>query len=319
MVVIEVLTPSGRVLSHQRIASNTLSIGRAYSNDIVLNDSYVDASHLEIELSGDGWQARDLSTLNGTRIGTSRQPIKEVQAIAYGSEIVVGKTHLRFLSAKGPIAPTRTLEALDRFSSGINAYAAVLMCALLISIEVLLQYFSGLEAPSKVDLIKGIGQELIALLALAGFWSLVGRLLKHETYFAMHLFCLSALLILEKALFFSAGVVEVNTAIPYLNRIMIAFVYAALAYLWLSISLQIASDLRPRWRMRVSAGFAGLLVVSSLASAYSDSVKFSTKPNYQSRVATSYLLFASGESQEEFDQKVAATFNEADELAIKDG
>ena len=72
-IVIEVLNPSSHIVDRHVINKGVVSLGRAYSNDVIIDDLYVDACHLSISfgtpLEGGSDQAIftivDQQSLNG--------------------------------------------------------------------------------------------------------------------------------------------------------------------------------------------------------------------------------------------------------------
>ena len=66
MMWIEVLGRDGEVLARSRIDAAEARIGRAFDNDVVVNDPYVAPYHLRVHRGEDGvLVAEDLATLNG--------------------------------------------------------------------------------------------------------------------------------------------------------------------------------------------------------------------------------------------------------------
>jgi DNA-binding NtrC family response regulator len=69
----------------------TAQVGAADDNDLVLSDSKVSRYHLELAPSEDGIAVRDLGSLNGTFVGTTR--IRDV-VVAKGAQLRIGDTLL---------------------------------------------------------------------------------------------------------------------------------------------------------------------------------------------------------------------------------
>ena len=92
--------------------ADTIRIGRAETNAIVLNDDVVSGEHVELRRNGDGWEIVDLGSTNGTYIDGER-----VTRVALGAATAVRlgpggpKLHL---TIPGLVRdPTRKLDALD--------------------------------------------------------------------------------------------------------------------------------------------------------------------------------------------------------------
>src|SRR5688572_33466251 len=68
-VSIEVLDRAGAVSARHRCNELPVSLGRAYDNDVILDDPFVAALHVRIERRADGVViARDMDTRNGTHV-----------------------------------------------------------------------------------------------------------------------------------------------------------------------------------------------------------------------------------------------------------
>ncbi|NCO19074.1 MAG: FHA domain-containing protein, partial [Gammaproteobacteria bacterium] len=67
-VIIEQLGTTNNVLERQKLDAHRVRIGRAFSNDVILNDEHVDAVHAQLEFDGEGRLfIEDLGSVNGIR------------------------------------------------------------------------------------------------------------------------------------------------------------------------------------------------------------------------------------------------------------
>src|SRR5205809_6486184 len=71
-------------------------LGRATTNRIVLKDELCSREHAEVRHAEDGWQVRDLSSLNGTRLNEVR--LDSERTLRPGDEIQLGRSRLLFVS-----------------------------------------------------------------------------------------------------------------------------------------------------------------------------------------------------------------------------
>ena len=77
------------------ITSEGVTIGRAPTSAVFLDDVTVSRSHAVIEKGGDSFQLRDCRSLNGTYV--NNDSISEI-ILKSGDEIQIGKFHLLFVS-----------------------------------------------------------------------------------------------------------------------------------------------------------------------------------------------------------------------------
>jgi Nif-specific regulatory protein len=84
-----------------------VSLGRAPSNAIVVNDERASRLHAEIVPRDTGWAIRDLGSRNGTLVGG--QAITAERPLAPGDVIAVGLMELTFCDGEPPTDPNMTL------------------------------------------------------------------------------------------------------------------------------------------------------------------------------------------------------------------
>ena len=92
-IIIEVVTPSGRLLDRQRFEQNYITVGRAYDNQLILSDTSIDPHHLSISITDNGIIVNDMNSVNGVRL--NHQLLAKNHNIKSGDELIIGKTHIR--------------------------------------------------------------------------------------------------------------------------------------------------------------------------------------------------------------------------------
>lgn len=102
-LILEVRDPNG-VRSLHRLDTPSVTIGRGLSNDIILDDPYVDACHARIvETESGGIELRDAGSVNGIHVGDTRaQAALTIQA---GVTARIGRSTLRFRDINEQVAP----------------------------------------------------------------------------------------------------------------------------------------------------------------------------------------------------------------------
>src|SRR5574340_1050031 len=78
----------------------SISLGRALTNDIILNDTRVSRSHARLECGPEGCSLVDLGSSNGTRLNGARVPGRA--ALAPGDMLGLGSLQLRYLPPQAP-------------------------------------------------------------------------------------------------------------------------------------------------------------------------------------------------------------------------
>ena len=179
---IEVLARDGEVRSRERVDSGEARIGRAFDNDVVIDDPHVAPHHLRIFRAEDGeLVAEDLGTVNGlyAEHGAVRLPRVALKGAA---GLRIGRTVLRIhdgtqaVAAEKPLTPPR---AHARWDVGLAAGLFLLI--------LLLNWLNLTTEPNaNVVLLPMIG--LATALALwTGLWAVLSRIFFGQAQFALHL------------------------------------------------------------------------------------------------------------------------------------
>ena len=120
IIIVEILEKSGKVHERSKLAHFPATFGRAYDNDLILNDPFVSPQHARISLDENGALTLiDLGTENGTHCLPQMQP---VSSIALGADTLLrmGQTLVRLRRPDYAVAPTR----IDKFPDRLRAAVA---------------------------------------------------------------------------------------------------------------------------------------------------------------------------------------------------
>jgi hypothetical protein len=178
---VEVLSRHHDVLARHRVDSGEARIGRAYDNDIVLDDPEVAPHHLLVFRADDGTLiAEDLATANGL---FDDRGTRVVHAALDGVRpIRIGRTLLRVRDAGFPVAPERPAIAARRHGRAVALLA--ILVGIVAPVDLWLAQTTAWHAAS------WLGPLLIyaaAIAAWASAWSLLSRLFSGAARFTTHL------------------------------------------------------------------------------------------------------------------------------------
>jgi hypothetical protein len=179
---IEVLSRHGEVAARERIEAPEARVGRAFDNDVVVDDPHVAPHHLRIFRGEDGeLVAEDLGTLNGLY---SEHGARRVTRLPLAKEpgIRIGRTTLRVHDAAHPVAAEKALTPPRAHAAWAAGLGGALLLALL-----LLQWLNLTAEPSaNVILLPLLG--FVTLLALwASLWAVLSRIFFGQARFALQL------------------------------------------------------------------------------------------------------------------------------------
>jgi len=182
VIWIEVLSRHGEVASRVRIDGDEARIGRAFDNDVVVDDPHVAPHHVRVARGEDGQLAvEDLATLNGLYAEHGTQRVARL-TIAGSPGIRIGRTVIRIHDASRPVEPEKPLApplAHARWSAGL---AAVLAAALL-----LVQWLGTTTQPSANVLLLPILGLATGIAVWSALWAVQSRLLLGQARYSLHL------------------------------------------------------------------------------------------------------------------------------------
>ncbi|MFA5262160.1 MAG: FHA domain-containing protein [Candidatus Omnitrophota bacterium] len=185
-IVLEITSDSR---SHKEVKifhSGTVTVGRGFDNDVILSDPYVSSRHLVMERSGEAVRVRDLGSENGTYIAGVKH-LGVDREVPSGAEILIGKTRLRVYLEAHPVAPARVLVENNAFlklaGNPVFAWGLALVVAGLALLEA---HWGTTKNESFIKLLPSPIGVLSSVLVWAGFWTFIGRLLRHKMHFWEH-------------------------------------------------------------------------------------------------------------------------------------
>ncbi len=190
VITVEVLDRRGRVRERVRVSRLPAFVGRAYTNDVVLEDRFVSPQHCAIKETESGeLSIEDLGSLNGVKVlaETPSGPL----TLRSGDRFRVGETVLRLVEATHPVAPAEPLPAdeggLLHALRGFRLALAVVIASLAIFSleEYLAAYYDTGFMPVASPALLGLG----ALGLWSGVWAFANRLLTHRFDYLRHLSC----------------------------------------------------------------------------------------------------------------------------------
>ena len=95
------------------VPGQSVTVGRAPTNQVILKDERCSRNHLELFVSNDQWTLRDLESRNGTMVGN--ESVRGDRPLTPGDVIRIGHTQLVFVhkltDAFGPSSEMRRVES----------------------------------------------------------------------------------------------------------------------------------------------------------------------------------------------------------------
>jgi len=317
-LIVEVLDRVGTVLSRVRIGDRPLTVGRAFDNDVILDDMYVDARHARIHVAEDGSvEIEDLGSINGLvqLQGKERMPRLAVQP---GTQVQLGRTILRFRDPDEPVPPALT----ERAAAGLPVHGLLdkpwwraAMCIGAVALVILLSWLMLYERQSAAIAIGiGIGYLLFGAL-WCGAWAVASRAVLGRFNFFGHFAVFSGLTI--PGLLYSSASAWVLFIFPD-NPISAPVGFAVWLFLTtasIALHLGFASTMNRFRRWRAGAITAGAITVMFGLLAWAGSEVFTDVPTFNAILKPVDTRILPAKDVAGFSELVQELVQEADEMA----
>lgn len=192
VVHVEVLGRHGEVVARFAATRFPVRIGRAYDNDVIVDDPLVAPHHAVVERTADGGlELADAGSRNGVfRAGASARVARE--RVDGDARYRIGRTELRIRAAGHPVPAELADDRGERWSSPVVAVVALLVAAAAVLVN---EWSDTFERTETAKLVMPAVLAVIAILVWSGGWGLAGRLLNGERRFAAHLAVAAVMLI----------------------------------------------------------------------------------------------------------------------------
>lgn len=197
---LESLDRAGRVTARFALDRLPVHVGRAYTNDLIVDDPFVDAVHLRIERdAGERIRAVDLASANGLYLRSGRTRLDSV-SLDDSAEVRIGHTFIRYRPLNWQVSPARAdrggNDFLRMFELRWSQAGLILLTFAMVALTTVLNRASRPEVMELVFILTGAAS---IVLVWAGFWSLINRLLQHRMNFLVHVTIASMAVVLSNA------------------------------------------------------------------------------------------------------------------------
>jgi pSer/pThr/pTyr-binding forkhead associated (FHA) protein len=179
---VEVLSRQGEVAARERIERDEARIGRAFDNDVVIDDPHVAAHHLRVYRGEDGeLVAEDLDTVNGLYAEHGAQRVPRL-SLAHEPVIRIGRTTLRVHDGAHTVAPEKPLTP-----PRLHARWAVGLAAALFAMILVVNWLALTAEPSAHVLALPLIALAVVLALWTAIWAMISRIFAGQSLFVLHL------------------------------------------------------------------------------------------------------------------------------------
>ena len=179
---VEVLSRQGEVAVRERIERDEARIGRAFDNDVVIDDPHVAPHHLRIYRGDDGeLVAEDLGTVNGLYAEHGAHRVNRL-TLANEPVIRIGRTILRVHDGAHAVAPEKPLTP-----PRMHARWAVGLGVTLLALVMLVNWLSLTQEANTHVVLLPLLALATAIAIWTGIWAVISRIFAGQSLFTLHL------------------------------------------------------------------------------------------------------------------------------------
>jgi hypothetical protein len=308
-IVIELAARGHRGSGFHTFDRDCVRIGRAYDNDLIIDEIHVSPHHAELRRDEDGiWWLHDLGSSNGI-MNRRHQRQPSPLRINSGDEVSLGKAQLRFFDPGHPVeeaislSPTETL--LYKLTSPLLALAIVVCAVLLLTAIEWQQTYKPLHW--KEFLPEAIGLPLLALV-WASLWAGIGRVLKHDSRFVAQVIVSFAYLIATQLWLIVTAIIAFNSSSFVTLKTLFYGGSGLLFAMLLALNMHIATAIGTRQRIGYAHGIAwSLVALVVIYSEFGARERFGS-PQYVNLMFPPVTRLAPSVTPDEFEADSAAVF-----------
>jgi hypothetical protein len=313
--IIEVLNRSGQVLHRVHYRGEAISVGRAYDNDIIVDDPYVCPHHLDIRSEGEHLVVRDKGSVNGTWLRRGRRRVERVE-LGESELLQIGHSQLRYRALDAAVEPAWRDMAraglLRQFDQGWMPPLALALCIAALAWDKVLDSARQL-APGV--LASMLVYPLLGLMLWAGVWAMLNRLFSHRANFGVHLsiaaFGIVALFINAQGMPMLGFAMDWLAAAGWLKLAGQVLIIGVVLY----AHMQFATHGRS-WTQALGAGvLAALLIGAPQLGAFLQRDEFSSLPSLEPLLKPPGVKMVRGADPEEFFKRAEKLREALDENA----
>jgi len=317
---LEVLGRRGRVQQRVPLHEGAITIGRAYDNDVIVDDPYVSERHVRIDVDADGAVvAHDLASRNGLFVvGLGRADRAERADLGAGAVVRIGESMLRVRRTTDRVPPARPLVPgpwpLARLERPGVAALMLLVLPLDFAFERTFQTYTEWKlAPAlSWDLVTSAA----VVLAWAGGWALVTRITRQEWRLPTHAAIFLAASAVMRVLMTATSYGRFLTESPALEWV-VAGAWVLLVTWMLRMHVAVATTLDAGRRTAVAFAFAAIVVGVMPVTRHWGDDEFSTALDYANELEPVPVAWLPTESPEAFFDEAETLHEAADEARVE--
>lgn len=186
-LIIEIQTKDGVRIERISLGEHKVSIGRAWNSDVVVQDRFVDADHLGLDLNSEQQVlVTDFETINGSRL--AGKVLSDVATpYRFGEILQIGDTRLRVFDAESSVDPTSLRSRWFLMAESFSSMGAIFsLTAVALILDAIRSYTRSITPIEFGDLVVSGFGVLISILIWSLVLGFISKLLRGESNVKPH-------------------------------------------------------------------------------------------------------------------------------------
>lgn len=297
-IVVEILSKDGKVIQHFHVEKPNITIGRAYDNDVRIDDPYICPHHASFEEQPDSslLVATDLNSLNGVKVDGDSGHAKQ---LGYDDIVTLGRSRIRIFKPCQQVAPTLVLSKLEENMEWLSLRRVCIAILAVFTALIATKYFANNIGEFNLSVFVKV---LMAAALTAAIWplffALLSKLAKKEPRIISQLSMVWLFMISTELLDYIKVFVEFNTgattAVYWLALLTKSVLFFSLLWFTLFIAFHQSKSIRN------GIAITGTLLISlyTLMPHFFGKTDFNPNPSYSAKIlAPSFRLGAANDTQ----------------------
>ncbi|MEE8342648.1 MAG: FHA domain-containing protein [Gammaproteobacteria bacterium] len=315
-LVIQIDAQHGQPATVAKSSADNISVGRSFTNDVVVTDPYVDPEQLGFYWADDRWTVKILGTTNPVFVN-GKLVDEEQTALRSGDKLVIGRTHLTVFLEDHLVEDTRKLlRSTGQHHGAWHPLVSIAMVILVCAVATISGYQELSEIIKWKQIALGISVLVLVLVFWAGAWSLAGRLLRHEPQFFHQLFFTALMYAVLITVFPFSSYAEYAGNSWVLGEVVEWGFFLFVLTTLLSVNLSLASNLKNI--TGVAFFVSASILLFSYSIIYLNKADFSNEPGYSKVLKPPFVKISSDRSIDNFLSESANIFGELKEILDKE-
>ena len=223
--------------------NQSITVGRDWNCDVVVDDKYVDPVHINVLLNPNGTlYVSDNSSTNGTRV--NKRGITGAIPLPDNGRVSMGDTSLKIVNTDDSVAPAVKSSSSQRWLQTLTSIPGLMLTTVCVGLMGLLSIYVLGHEEATAEIVAG---EFVGLALVIAGWStlagIIGKVFRGEPRFLSHGVLVGLMFCVAIAVAAVSEVVKFNLNSDTINVLMDCGLYSLLIAVFCYITFTLATNL----------------------------------------------------------------------------